>query len=228
MRIPFMSFFMSSPFEGLIDHAEKVKECVWVFQQALECYMDEEKCKRFEEYREEVNKLESEADAIKRHIRGHIPVGTVLPVAQFQVFQYLKEQDSVLDSVEDVLNWLSYRTDAGLRNEFRQDFLDLVEAVIEPIEQLSRMVTEAKGYFETYSDKQRNAVKSIINNLRRRENEADGLEDALIHKIFTKETDSISLYHMIRLAENIGAIADHAENAGDMMRAMIARKRGRL
>jgi hypothetical protein len=28
---------------------------------------------------------------------------------------------------------------------------------------------------------------------------------------------------MIRLAEYIGSIADHAENAGDMMRAMIAR-----
>jgi hypothetical protein len=27
----------------------------------------------------------------------------------------------------------------------------------------------------------------------------------------------------VRLAEIIGSIADHAENAGDMMRAMIAR-----
>ncbi len=228
MRIPFMSVFMSSPFEGLIEHAEKVKECVWVFQQSLECYMNEEKSEKFEEYKEEVDKLESEADAIKRRIRGHIPVGAVLPVAKFQLFQYLKEQDNVLDGVEDVLNWLSYRTDSGLRNEFRQDFLDLVDAVIEPIEGLSRMVTEAKGYFKTYSDKHRNAVKSIINSLRRRENEADQLEDALKHKIFAKETDPISLYHMIRLAENIGAIADHAENAGDMMRAMISRKGGRF
>ncbi len=223
MRIPFMSFLMSSPFEGLIEHAEKVKECVWVFQQALECYMDEEKSSRFGEYRKEVDELESEADAIKRRIRGHIPVGTVLPVAKFQLFQYLKEQDSVLDSVEDVLNWLSYRAETGLRNEFRQDFLNLVDAVIEPIEDLSRMVTEAKGYFKTYSDKQRDAVKGIISNLRLRENEADKLEDALKHKIFAKETDSVALFHMIRLAENIGSIADHAENAGDMMRAMIAK-----
>jgi hypothetical protein len=28
---------------------------------------------------------------------------------------------------------------------------------------------------------------------------------------------------MIKLTETIGFIADHAENAGDMMRAMIAR-----
>jgi uncharacterized protein Yka (UPF0111/DUF47 family) len=31
---------------------------------------------------------------------------------------------------------------------------------------------------------------------------------------------------MVKLAEIIGSIADHAENAGDMMRAMIARKKG--
>jgi hypothetical protein len=31
---------------------------------------------------------------------------------------------------------------------------------------------------------------------------------------------------MVRLAEIIGSIADHAENAGDMMRAMIARRKG--
>ncbi len=37
------------------------------------------------------------------------------------------------------------------------------------------------------------------------------------------EMDPITVFHMIRVAEYIGSIADHAENAGDMMRAMIAR-----
>ena len=37
------------------------------------------------------------------------------------------------------------------------------------------------------------------------------------------ESDGITTFHMIRLAEIIGSIADHAENAGDMMRAMLSR-----
>lgn len=216
---------MTSPFEELIEHAEIVKECAWAFQQAMECYVSE-KCRTFEEYREEVDKLESEADAVKRRIRGHIPIGTIMPVAKFQIFLYIKEQDKVLDSVENVLNWLSYRTQPGLREELKKDFLNLVDSIIEPIEELSRMVTEAKRYFDNYSDKQRNIVKKIINNLRLRENEADRIEDELKRKIFSTETDPITVYHTIRLAEEIGAIADHAENTGDMMRAMIARKRG--
>ena len=218
---------MTSPFEELIEHAEVVKECAWAFQQAMECYTAE-KCERFQEYLEEVDRLESQADAIKRRIRGHIPIGTIMPVSKFQIFLYIKEQDKVLDSVEDALNWLSYRTQPGLREEVKGDFLKLVDSVIEPIEELSRMLIEAKKYFDTYSDKQRNIVKHIINNLRIRENEADGIEDVLKLKIFSTETDPVAVYHTVRLAEIIGAIADHAENAGDMMRAMIARKRSIL
>jgi predicted phosphate transport protein (TIGR00153 family) len=224
MRIPFFSFSSFSPFDDLLEHAEKVKECAWVFQQAIECHVSG-KCDRFEEHRKEVDKLESEADAIKRRIRGHIPRGAKLPVHKFQLFLYLKEQDKVLDSVEDSLNWLSYRIEPGIPEELKKDFFGLVDSVIEPLEELSRVVEEAKKYFDNYSDRQRNIVKGIIDNLRNREYEADKIEDALKRRIFSINTDPVTTYHMIKLVEFIGSIADHAENSGDMMRAMIARKR---
>ena len=75
-------------------------------------------------------------------------------------------------------------------------------------------------------EKQRKIVKKIISNLREREHEADEFEDELKIKVFSLETDPIGLFHMVKLAEIIGSIADHAENAGDMMRAMIAKKKG--
>lgn len=225
MRLPFFSYFTTSPLDGLQEHAEKVKECGWAFQQAIECH-GAEKCKSFEEYRQEVIRLENEADAIKRRIRGHIPRGTRMPVNEFQLFLYLREQDKVLDFVEDALNWLSYRAGSDItKPELKEALLKLVDAVIEPIEDLSRMVAEARKYFDTYSEKQRKLVKEIIRNLRKREHEADRLEDELKYKIFTMETDPVALFHLVKLAELIGSVADHAENAGDVMRAMIARNR---
>jgi predicted phosphate transport protein (TIGR00153 family) len=222
MRIPFLSMFMTSPFEGLQEHAEKVKECAWTFQQAMECFVSDQ-CKRFEELREEIIKMESEADAIKRRIRGHIPVGTVMPVDKFQLFQYLREQDNVLDAVEDVLDWLSYRMDPGIPEDLKKDFLLLVDSVIDPIDELSEMVKEARLYFKNYSDKQRLVVKEIIRKLRRQEHEADKVEDVIKQKALSLQTDPVTVFHMVRLAETIGSIADHAENAGDMMRAMVAK-----
>ena len=222
MRIPFISMFMTSPFDGLQEHAEKVKECAWAFQQAVECHISKQ-CKTFEELRQEIVEMESQADAIKRRIRGHIPKGTMMPVDKFQVYRYLKEQDSVLDAVEDALDWLSYRPSAGIPKAIEKDVLLLVDAVIDPIEELSRMVAEARIYFKNYSDKQRVVVKEIIRALRQQEHEADKLEDEVKMKVFSLEVDAVTVFHMVRLAETIGSIADHAQNAGDWMRAMIAR-----
>jgi predicted phosphate transport protein (TIGR00153 family) len=222
MRIPFISMFITSPFDGLQEHAEKVKECAWVFQKAIECIITD-RCEEFENLREDVRKLEQEADAIKRRIRGHLPKGTLLAVDKFELFRYLGEQDKVLDAVEDALDWLSFRSGTGIPEALEKDFMLLVEAVMDPIEELSKMVAEARKYFSNFSENQRRVVKNMIRTLRAHEHEADRLEDAAKEKIFNTIDDGVTVYHLVRLAEIIGSISDHAENAGDMMRAMIAR-----
>ena len=222
MRIPFFKMFMTSPFEGLQEHAEKVKECAYAFQQAMECHFSP-KCKTFEEFRQEITQIESQADVIKRRIRGHIPKETMMPISNFLVFRYLREQDGVLDSVEDTLDWISYRSTKKIPPELKKNFAMLVDSVIDSIEMLSTMVAEAREYFNTYSEDQRVIVKDIIRKLRHQEHEADKFEDIIKKKVFNMETDAVTIFHLVRLAEIIGAIADHAQNAGDMMRAMLSK-----
>ena len=222
MRIPFFSMFMASPFDGIKNHVDKLKECASVFQQAIECHISS-KCKTFEEFRQEVAKLESEADAIKQNIRGHLPKRAILPVNKFELFRYLSEQDQVLDAMEDTLDWISYRREPGMPKELEKDFLHLVDVVINPVEDLSNMVFEARKYFKNFSEKQRVVVKDIIRNLSQQEHEADKVEDMIKEKVLNMKTDPVTVYHLFRLAIIIGSIADHAENAGDMMRSMVAR-----
>ncbi len=222
MRLPFLSMFQTSPFDDLEEHAEKVKACVGAFQNAFECHLSDQ-CVSFEERRQEVHRLENEADAIKRRIRGHLPKGTMLPVDKFQLFRYLREQDKVIDAAQDSLDWLSYRKEPGIPDTLHKDFLILVEAVLLPIEELDHMVIEARRYFKTFQEDQRVRVKQIIREVRRMEHEADKMEDALKRRIFNIDLDAVTIFHMVRLAEIIGSIADHAENAGDMMRAMVAK-----
>jgi hypothetical protein len=85
------------------------------------------------------------------------------------------------------------------------------------------MVAEACQYFLDASEEQRIRVKDMIRKLRQHEHEADKLEDAVKEKIFNAIDDPVAVFHLIRLTEIIGSIADHAENAGDMMRAMVAK-----
>ncbi|MBU0986415.1 MAG: TIGR00153 family protein [Proteobacteria bacterium] len=222
MRIPFFSMFMTSPFEGLQEHAEKVKECAWAFQQAIECHLAD-KCKTFEEFRQEVIQLEKEADVIKRRIRGHLPKGTLMPVYNFLLFRYLREQDQVIDAAEDALDWIYFRSEPGIPAELEKEFVILTDAVMDPIEELSKMVVEARKYFKNFSEDQRVIVKNIIRKLRQQEHEADKAEDMVKQKVLNMDIDAVTVFHMVRLAEIIGSIADHAENAGDMMRAMLSR-----
>ena len=222
MRIPFFNMFMTSPFEGLQEHAEKVKECSWAFQQAIECHFSP-KCKTFEEFRDQVVRLESEADAIKRRIRGHIPKRTLTPVSTFLIFRYLKQQDGVLDAMEDALDWISYRSETKFPVELEKDFALLINAVIDPIENLSSMVAEAREYFKSYSEEQRVVVKNIIHTLHQQERKVDKFEDIIKKKVFNMEIDAVSIIYLVRMAEIIGSIADHAQNAGDMMRAMLSK-----
>ena len=221
MRIPFISMFVTSPFEGLQEHAQKLEECAMVFQQAIECYISEE-CERFEEFRLEIDRLEDEADAIKRRIRGHLPKGTLLQFDKFELFRYLGEQDKVLDAMEESLDWISIRSDLGIPQALINDLKFFVDAIASAVDELSKMVAEARKYFKNYSKDQREHVKKIVHKLRKQEHEADKIEDNFKQKVFDSVIDPVTVFHLVKMAEIIGSIADHAENAGDMMRAMVA------
>jgi hypothetical protein len=214
--------FMASPFDGLQNHAKKVKECASVFRQAIECHISS-KCKTFEEFRQEVAKLESKADAIKRNIREDLSKRAMLPLDKFELLMYLVEQDQVIDAMEDTLDWISYRDEPGILEDLEKDFLQLVDVVIDPVEELSNMVLEARKYFKYFSEKQRVIVKNIARKLSLLEHEADKVEDMIKGKVLNMNADPVTVFHLFRLAIIIGSIADHAENAGDMMRAMVAR-----
>jgi len=221
MRSAFMHLFYKSPFENLKRHADKAHECAKMFEKAMACHLDN-KCEEFDDLTDQVARIESEADAIKRNIRGHMPRSIFMPVDKFQFHFYLREQDSVLDRVEEALYWLSYRPEV-IEADVAEDLMYLVQSVIPAIEKLSPMVELATHYFKTGYEGTRNQIKSIVVDIRQQEHEADHIERELKHKIFTKIKDPLRVYHLVRLVEVIGSIADKAQNAADLMRAMIAR-----
>jgi len=221
MRWVLSSLFFKSPFENLQKHADKVKECAVLFKKAAELHM-QENYKEFEAITDEVAKLESEADAIKRNIRNHLPRGILMPVDKFQFFLYIREQDKVMDEIEETLFWLSFK-EGSIIEELKEDFLHLIDLVIKPVNLLSPLVNGARIYFKTHFDDDRNKVKAICRDIRQWEREADFVEKEIKQKVFKGISDAFLVFYLIRLTEYIGSIADHAENASDMMRAMIAR-----
>ncbi len=221
MRILISSLFLESPFVNLQRHADKVKECAHLFKKAAVCHIGED-CQEFDMLTEKVSQLENQADDIKRNIRNHLPRGILMPVDKFQFLWYLREQDKVLDQVEEALFWLSFRP-RSIPPEVSEDIHKLIEAVIPPIEKLSDLVALANIYFRTRSKQTRNEMKALVREIRKYEGEADDIERDLKFKFFSVLKDPLVVFHLVRLVEIVGDIADHAQNASDRMRAMIAK-----
>ena len=222
MRFSFFSLFYESPFKKLKDHADKVKECAWMFKRAVECYVEQD-CEEFDKLTEDVAKLESQADWLKRNLRNHLPRGLLMPVDKFVLLDCLREQDHVLDNVEAALYWLSFKPEGGIAEELIGDFLHLVDAVIPSIEKLPDMAENAIVYFKSTTEENRDKLKTIIGDIHQAEKEADHLEYELKRQAFVVLKDPVDLFHFIRLVEVIANIADDAQNASDRMRTMIAR-----
>ena len=221
MRWLLSSLFFRFPFENLQKHADKVMECTKLLKKAAELYMNAN-YEEFELIADQVAKLESEADAIKRNIRNHLPRGILMPVDKFQLFQYIREQDKVLDEIEETLFWLSFKHQR-IPDELMGDFIHLIDLVVKPVVDLPQLVSQTRRYLKTRSNKDREEVKSTVRDIRQWEREADFVERELKSKIFHSVKEALLVFYLIRLAEYLGGVADHAENASDMVRAMIAK-----
>ncbi len=222
MRSAILNLFRRSPFEGLLRHAELIREAAPLFQSAVIAYFDESR-EDFQHYHNRVTVIESQGDSVKRNIRGHLPRGILLPMDKFQVLWYLREQDKILDSVQDALHWLSYRWTA-IPDEHVDDLILMVEMVNNVLSAMVPLVASAETYFNTFSDQDRNQVKRAIREIREYEFQSDQVERKLLSDLLSFPFDNpTSAFHLVRFVEYMGDINNHAENAGDMMRAMIAR-----
>lgn len=222
MRTVLLKLFRQSPFEGLLKHAEYIRESGPIFQLAILAYLDEID-EEFEKHHNQVTIIENQGDLVKRNIRGHLPRGILMPMDKFQLLWYLREQDKILDSVQDALHWLSYRK-THVPDEMVDDLLLMVEKVNEVLKAIYPLVNSAALYFSNFSEEQRDKVKDAIQEIREYEFQSDQVERKLLSDLLSYPFEnSTSAFHLARLIEYLGDVSNHAENAGDMMRAMIAR-----
>lgn len=223
-RIPVANTLRKSPFEGLYMHADKVRECITTLQQALKAYTDG----RYEDFKVLANKVaevEGEADQIKGNVRNHLPRFIFMPVDKADFLMLLREEDSILDYAEDATLWLDLRH-TPIPEPIKAEFMAHADKVVECVGVLQKAMENLRDLLETsFSKKEREQTKILIYEIHKKEYEADVIERSLTKNIFAleKELDPVSIFHLVKVVDLIAQIANHAENAGDRIRAMIAK-----
>ncbi len=219
--ILFKVFRRKSPFDGLVEHAEKVCTGVNKFKEAVEAYLRRD-FSSFDRLSEEVIRIENEADIIKGNTRNHLHKGIFMPVDRGDFLSCLKEQDAIIDACEDAVIWLEFRK-SEIESHLKKEIEKYLFKVINIVEELEILVKDVHRLISSISLKDRKDIKNKIKNIHFEESEIDKMERTLIKNLFSSAKDMLHFYHLIHVIFLIGSMADHAENVGDRIRVMMAR-----
>lgn len=218
------TFRRKSPFNQLLEHMCKVKECIDILGVGLIDYYKGE-CKNFSEIAKKVSEIEHEADIIKGNLRNHLPNSLFMPVDKGKFMWALREQDAILDHAENLARMLDMRH-TKIPKELQKVFIDHAKAVVKTVEAMEDAVGNIRDLVETsFVKREREQTKEYVRKVHKLEWEADQRKYEATKGIYKleKKLDPMDVYHMLKIADWVDDIADHAENVADWLRAMIAK-----
>jgi len=174
--------------------------------------------------REEIDRLEHEADRIKNEIRSHLPNRMFLAVERRDMLEILDCQDSIADTAQDIAETADMRG-MVVPPELVEPFLDLARRVIAACEQAQRVIDELENLVETgFRGRGVARVDEMIDELSRIETETDELEERIKRKLFPMEDElGISAMFWYKLIDLTGQMADYAERVGNRLRLLTAK-----
>ncbi len=223
-KLPFFGLLSpKSPMEGLVEHYDKIAECIHVINESLECYVSGVgACREFTELTREIDAIENHADSIKRNIRNHLPRRLFMAVDKTQFLNYTKNQDNILDSAQEALQWLGMRQVTIPEGMFQKMLIDLLEEVKTTTELLGPALRDTIGFVhgETID---RMAIKQKFQAVRRQHHHVQKLSRELTAAIYNSDMEFKDIYQLIHFVDCLVNMSHDSENCGDHLRTMIAR-----
>ncbi len=217
--------FRKSPFGPLHSHMAKVRECMTLLKPLFVAALDEQNETKTEEIVKQISKLEHQADEIKNEIRQTLPSGLFLPVNREDLLAYLKLQDDIADSVEDVSLLLTLKR-LTIPKSLHDDLFAFIDKVVEVChlcgkaeEEFERLVAAAFGEAE------KRKVHELAGKAEFAEWEADKAQMALAKRLLAMEQEMspIDIFLWFRIFGELGRVANHAEKTGDMLRRLLVK-----
>jgi len=213
-----------SPFEQLMEHMGKVRECIDILGNGLIEYY-KGNYKDFSEITNKVSQIEHEADLIKSNLRNHLPSTLFMPVDKGKFLWALREQDKILDHAEKLAVMLDMRH-TKIPKKLQDVFIDHIKLVMKTVKAMEVAVENIKDLVETsFVKREREQTKRFIRDVHKFEWEADQKKYDMTKAIYDleKKLDPMDTYHLLKIADWVDDIADHAENVADWLRSMIAK-----
>lgn len=219
-----LNLFSKSPFEPLFQHRMKVQECVSLLRPLFEAHFrgDRDEVTRIQET---IDQVESEADKIKTEIRCIVPKGVFLPVNREDLLRYLKFQDDLADTVEDISVLLCLK-DVHAPPDLAVEIFSYLDVVLE----VCKLGDKTADHLQTlvrsgFRGEEVDKVLDLARKSEIAERKTDKAGLALAKRLFAHEDQmkASDLLLWFRIFDLIGDLADDADKMGEWLRNMLSR-----
>ncbi|MFV1987851.1 MAG: TIGR00153 family protein [Gemmatimonadota bacterium] len=220
---PIAALFGKSPFRPMQEHMAVVTACAEEMVELFEALIAGDQA-ALDRHKEAIFRLESEADELKHELRSHLPRSLLMPVNRRDLLDLLSTQDSIADEAEDVAA-LIYLRDMSVPEPLRADLLPFVRRVVDAVHKCGEIIRLLDELLETgFRGRETDRAEELIRELAMIETETDDMGLALVGILFRHEDEMkpLRVVYWQKLIRMVGRVADHAENAGDRLRLLIA------
>jgi hypothetical protein len=174
--------------------------------------------------RGEIERLEHEADDLKKEIRLGLPKSLFMPVPREDLLELLLVQDKIANRTKDVSGIVLGRK-LPIPADIADQFLEFVDRNVDAAKQARKSVRELDELFTAgFRGAEVELVTALIDKLDQIETDTDDKQAALRASVYAIEDtlnpiDAVFLYQVIELT---GEIADMAERVGRRLELLLS------
>ena len=172
-----------------------------------------------------ISEDEDRADELKKQFRLNMPKNLFMPVSRADLLGILGHQDNIANLAKDICGIVLGRQ-MDIPKSLQSDFIGFIKSTIQASEQALKAINELDELLETgFAGQEVKFVQKLIKELDAKEQKVDKKERKLRLNLFKIENDlpPIHVMFLYNIIDNIGEIADTAENVGNRLELLIAK-----
>lgn len=218
------NIFGVSPIKPLQNHMAEVINCVSKLEDFLDTAFDDDWDKAATVF-DAISANEQSADDLKKQFRMHMPKNLFMPVSRGDLLSILTQQDHIANLTKDICGIILGRQMA-IPKALRSDFIGFADSSVETCKKAHGAINELDELLETgFAGSEVKFVQKLIRELATQEQKVDKKELKLRKKLFNLEAElpPVNVMFMYNIIDQIGALADTAEQIGNQVELLLAK-----
>jgi len=202
--------------KDVFDYLYQWKKCLEDFKTGMEIYLDEGLGEKFNYYVQQVHKMESQADDLRRKIEWEMYSKALLPESRGDILGFLETMDKIPNKAESLLKQIKLQ-----RLEFPKELNPNLQRIVALSCEAIQLVYEAA----TNLISRKGGIHKLADEIDVKETECDHAEQDTIEKIFTMDIDKAEKILLKEFIIELGNLTDRAEDVSDRLTILSVKRR---